>query len=372
VDRCYFCFVFRNCPESLSRTQQLFERKEADYQHAENLESLPPPALVTPAVSIVSLSPDVPDSVPSADLPFSLTDQVPLALIEQLSSSIGEVSQPIPSNTFLSPQSISSKPLSSSPQPTPSQANANPILPAQTTPFSDDTSALPSQATTSDDVSSFQAISSPDYAKSEEDSVLPVEEVAEFPYPDPLDPDSTFSCMVTHIEKHNIVYIKKLPIKPVFPDGTDFIADAPLLNQYDPGTPCLARFEEDHRWYRAEVTGQHQRTVFVCFVDYGLTQAINDMDKLLVLPNEYKVLPRQAIICSLPAMPSPVEVSLPEDQYLTMLATLIGDKRFSCTVGSELDDDWGCPFISLRLEKEQTPLSELLAAAIALHDYKTL
>ena len=298
---------FRNCPESLSRTQQLFERKEADYQQAENLDSHSTPDLasiaITPISPFVSLSPENPDFIPPADQPIPL-------LIDQVSSPI-EV------------DSIASSPITS----------------------------------TLEKVSSEQNV---------------VVEALEIPYSDSLDPDSTFSCLVTHIEKYNIVCIKKLPVESVFPDGTEFIADAPLLKQYALGTPCLARFEEDHRWYRAEVTAQHGRTVFVCFVDYGLTQAIEDMEKLLVLPDEYKLLPRQAIVCSLPSMPSPVETSLPEEQYLTVLASLIGDKRFTCTVSAELDTEWGCPVVNLRLEKEDTPLSELLAAALASHDYKSL
>ena len=329
-----FC---RDCSTSLSRIQQEFKRSQAAYQEAENLHR-------------------------SNDLPIDQPDCV--SLPDQ------------PHTAPATPTLEQTRPVTPSPSPA---SQSTPLSPVQQNAFSPEDSLSPQDPSSAPNTStpSFHSESFTDDLKlvedKEPDSSESVENLSvEIPFSEALEPGSTFPCCVTHIEKYNIVCIKKLPVEPVFPDGTDCIGEAPLLKEFAPGTPCLAKFDDDNRWYRAEVAAYNGETVFVCFVDYGLTQAIDDTNKLLVLPDECKVLPRQAIVCSLPAMPTPVEAGLLEEQYLTVLATVIGDHHYLCTVKDEFDSEWGCPMVGLKLQDTETALSQMLANALAFNDYKPL
>ena len=195
---------------------------------------------------------------------------------------------------------------------------------------------------------------------------------AYIPSPDSLSSGSTFPCRVAHIETHNTLFIKKLPINDILPLDTDFPSDVPHLKEFSPGTPCLAEFSEDRRWYRAEIVSCDQANINILFVDYGLTQTISDLGKLLILPEHFAVFPRQAIACILPSLPSPMETGLPENQFLTLLANLIGNNKYLCTVLANSDDKRELPEVELRMETDKTCLSELLADALVALDYESL
>ena len=196
-------------------------------------------------------------------------------------------------------------------------------------------------------------------------------ELLRIPFSDILDTSSSFDCVVSHIEKYNLFYIKKAPVERVLPEEKNFVSKLSQLKTFDPGTPCLARFDEDDRWYRAEVLEVQKEVVSVFYVDYGLTQVITDLDRLLILPEQFAKAPRLAAACFVPSMPSIMEASLPEEQYLSVLAKLIGKKRYTCSVIESLSSV--PPAVNL-LYKEKggtTPLADLFVEALALLDYKT-
>lgn len=188
------------------------------------------------------------------------------------------------------------------------------------------------------------------------------------PDSDALTSSSSFECVVSHIEKYNLFYIQKIPVKRVLPKGEDLTLNLPELDRFDPGTPCLARFDDDNQWYRAEVISRHNNTVSVCFVDYGLSQTVKDTKRILILPEQYLVVPRKAIACHLPSMPSIIEASLPEDRYMSLVADLIGKKRFLCSV---IKTEAGKPpSINLLEEKKNIAFADLFVESLALLDYQ--
>ena len=156
-------------------------------------------------------------------------------------------------------------------------------------------------------------------------------------------------------------------MQEIFPRGFDF-SRVPPLNHFDRGTPCLVD-HEDGLLYRGEVLGRDGDVVHVCFVDFGLTQPIDDEKKLLMLPNRYKVLPRQAIACTVPSMPGPVEAGLPGDEYVATLANIIGTNKFLCSV---LDGAIDSLYPSVEFHLDDAALSELVNEALAIHDYEPL
>ena len=63
-----------------------------------------------------------------------------------------------------------------------------------------------------------------------------------------------------------------------------------------PGQHCVAQYEADNIWYRAEVSGISDGGIEVLFVDYGNTEVVQSVK---VLQTEVAQLPRQAFPCSL-------------------------------------------------------------------------
>ena len=64
------------------------------------------------------------------------------------------------------------------------------------------------------------------------------------------------------------------------------------------GMACLAMFSNDSHWYRAEVAGIHGKEVSVLFVDYGITDTV-DESKIKTIPSDLLALPRLVLPCQL-------------------------------------------------------------------------
>ncbi|XP_056333407.1 tudor domain-containing 6-like [Danio aesculapii] len=71
-----------------------------------------------------------------------------------------------------------------------------------------------------------------------------------------------------------------------------------LLDNLDPGSPCLARFCDDQMWYRAQVIKKCTNTVSVLFVDFG-NESENSEGYVKALPCDLLESPLQAFLCRL-------------------------------------------------------------------------
>lgn len=71
-----------------------------------------------------------------------------------------------------------------------------------------------------------------------------------------------------------------------------------LLDNLDPGNPCLARFCDDQMWYRAQVVNKCKNTVSVLFVDFGNESEISE-GSVKALPYDLLQSPAQAFLCQL-------------------------------------------------------------------------
>lgn len=66
----------------------------------------------------------------------------------------------------------------------------------------------------------------------------------------------------------------------------------------DPGSPCLALFDDDNRWYRAQVMHRCDSKLHVVFIDYG-NEADVEVKSVRPLPRALLQRPPQAFLCSL-------------------------------------------------------------------------
>lgn len=64
------------------------------------------------------------------------------------------------------------------------------------------------------------------------------------------------------------------------------------------GHPCLARYKNDNKWYRAQVIQNNYRTVSVVFIDYGNEEDVDIKDLRQISANLLEVSP-QAFLCAL-------------------------------------------------------------------------
>lgn len=71
-----------------------------------------------------------------------------------------------------------------------------------------------------------------------------------------------------------------------------------LLDNLDPGNPCLARFCDDQMWYRAQVIKKCTNTVSVLFVDFG-NESETSESSVKALPCDLLDSPPQAFLCRL-------------------------------------------------------------------------
>ena len=70
------------------------------------------------------------------------------------------------------------------------------------------------------------------------------------------------------------------------------------LSQLKEGLPCLGKFTDDDKWYRACIIEYNDDSVHVRYVDYGNSEWVS-CDRLGVIPNEFLQLPVQAFHCRL-------------------------------------------------------------------------
>uniref|UniRef100_A0A8C5E6U2 Tudor domain-containing protein 6-like n=2 Tax=Gouania willdenowi TaxID=441366 RepID=A0A8C5E6U2_GOUWI len=64
------------------------------------------------------------------------------------------------------------------------------------------------------------------------------------------------------------------------------------------GSPCLALFSSDNKWYRAQVIGSSEDLFNILFIDYG-NECDVDIESLKMLPQSLLDIPPQAFLCHL-------------------------------------------------------------------------
>lgn len=70
------------------------------------------------------------------------------------------------------------------------------------------------------------------------------------------------------------------------------------VHEYETGTPCVAKFSDDKRWYRGEISKVEDDKVSVYFVDYGNTETV-DKSAVKAANANYMSLEVQGVKCSL-------------------------------------------------------------------------
>lgn len=70
------------------------------------------------------------------------------------------------------------------------------------------------------------------------------------------------------------------------------------VHEYETGTPCVAKFSDDKRWYRGEISKVEGDKVTVHFVDYGNTETV-DKSAVKAANANYMSLEVQGVRCSL-------------------------------------------------------------------------
>ncbi|XP_076013403.1 tudor domain-containing 6 [Genypterus blacodes] len=74
--------------------------------------------------------------------------------------------------------------------------------------------------------------------------------------------------------------------------------DAVSPETLDPGSPCLALFSSDNKWYRAQVTGRSDNSLSLLSIDYGNESEVDIKDVRSIPPSLLEKAP-QAFLCSL-------------------------------------------------------------------------
>lgn len=174
--------------------------------------------------------------------------------------------------------------------------------------------------------------------------------------PAPIFPDNShFVCIVTHIEKSDLVYLVPTLVPTVPPTNFDPSICPPLENAA-PNTPCLAPYSKDDCWYRAVITRVHDRTWSTIFyVDYGYSCRL-ELNKLLCMPNEFREIPQQATLCRLADVRDVQEDDFHgESDYVSAVVNLISSRELLCKVERGCYDDrsvGGSTWVRLYLEHD--------------------
>ncbi|KAF7251076.1 RING finger protein 17 [Varanus komodoensis] len=105
------------------------------------------------------------------------------------------------------------------------------------------------------------------------------------------------------------------------------------------GQPCIARFEDDGVWYRAQVIGLpgHQE-VEVKYVDFGNTAKINVKD-MRKIKDEFIILPEKAIKCKLAHIKPCKGLNEWSIKSKQRFQELIQDKCMFCFITEKLQDN---------------------------------
>ncbi|KAJ8009403.1 hypothetical protein DPEC_G00088520 [Dallia pectoralis] len=118
-----------------------------------------------------------------------------------------------------------------------------------------------------------------------------------------------------------------------------------------PGSPCIARFEDDNQWYRAKVLRKDGDALSILFVDYGNESTVNIKD-VRPVPTLLIDVPPQAFCCHLEGFH--LSQGCWNDTASDQLSQLIMDKLLHLTVlrvSSQVDGEVACS-VNIKCEEE--------------------
>ncbi|KAL0967649.1 hypothetical protein UPYG_G00255000 [Umbra pygmaea] len=117
------------------------------------------------------------------------------------------------------------------------------------------------------------------------------------------------------------------------------------------GSPCIALFQEDGQWYRAEVLKKDGDALAILFVDYGNESTVN-LNDVRPVPTLLIDTPPQAFQCKLEGFDS--SQGCWDDTALDQLSELVMDKLLNLTilrVSSEEEGGMTC-FVKVKCKEE--------------------
>ncbi|XP_047197519.1 tudor domain-containing 6 [Hippoglossus stenolepis] len=125
-----------------------------------------------------------------------------------------------------------------------------------------------------------------------------------------------------------------------------------------PGSPCLAFFPSDNRWYRARVIHRTDYSLHVVFIDYGNESDI-DINNVRSLPQTLLDVAPQAFLCSLNGFDE--SKGSWDDQVYDDFYNLLVDKPLRVTVlNMEDHSEMDLPQYAVELECEGVVVNEVM------------
>ncbi|XP_060938137.1 tudor domain-containing 6 [Limanda limanda] len=134
--------------------------------------------------------------------------------------------------------------------------------------------------------------------------------------------------------------------------------DTVSLETLGPGSPCLAFFSSDNRWYRAQVIHRTDNSLHVVFIDYGNESDI-DIKNVRPLPQILLDVAPQAFLCSLNGFDE--SKGSWDDQVYDDFYNLLVDKPLRVTVlNMEDHSEMDFPQYAVELECEGVVVNEVM------------
>ncbi|XP_039992832.1 tudor domain-containing 6-like [Xiphias gladius] len=125
-----------------------------------------------------------------------------------------------------------------------------------------------------------------------------------------------------------------------------------------PGSPCLALFSSDNKWYRAQVIQRTDNTLHVLFIDYGNESDV-DIKDVRSLPQSLLEMAPQAFLCSLNGFDE--SKGTWDDQVYDDFYNLLVDKPLRVTVFNMEDhSEIAVPQYAVEVECEGLVVNTLL------------
>lgn len=126
----------------------------------------------------------------------------------------------------------------------------------------------------------------------------------------------------------------------------------------NPGSPCLALFSDDNRWYRAQVLRRHDNELHLVFIDYG-NEADVEVKYSRPLPQALLERPPQAFLCSLDGFEE--SQGSWDDNVYDVFFNLLVDKLLRVTVFNVQDNqEMAFPQYSVQIQFDKTNVNDAI------------
>ncbi|AWP16209.1 putative tudor domain-containing protein 6-like [Scophthalmus maximus] len=135
--------------------------------------------------------------------------------------------------------------------------------------------------------------------------------------------------------------------------------DMTLPETFAPGSPCLALFSSDNRWYRAQAMHSTDSSLHVMFIDYGNECDVDIKKNVRSLPQNLLEMTPQAFLCSLNGFDE--SKGTWDDQVYDDFYNLLVGKPLTVTVFN-MDDhsEIGVPQFAVEVECEGLVVNTLM------------